>query len=419
VSGNLAGAAGVLDGIRVLDLCRDLSGPLTSMMLAENGADVIEVEHPVTGDETRSWPPMIAEGVSGYFAAVNRSKRGIAVNIKHGGGLAIIHELARTADVVMQSFTPGVADRLGVGYDAISEMNPGVVYYSLSGFGQTGPQRARRGYDPIMQAVSGHMSVMGEAGRGPVKSMVPVADLSAAIYGYGAITGALVARERDPQRLGQHIDLGMMDVMVSMLSVVAARFFFTDVIPERAGNENPQRVPSAAFECSDGIYLQAVPNQKQWPGFCRVLGHPEWADDPCYATPLARVRNQDTLYPLVRSVMLARPAAHWQEQLDLVGVACGPINNLEQVFADPQVRERELVSTYEIPGVGAVPGLRLPFRYSRSSCAIRRPPPSLGQHTREVMSELGHSDEEIDALAVGGVITVAAAERAPVSHDGR
>jgi crotonobetainyl-CoA:carnitine CoA-transferase CaiB-like acyl-CoA transferase len=407
---------GVLSGIRVLDLTRDLSGPLTSMMLAENGADVVEVEHPRTGDETRSWPPMIREGVSGYFAAVNRSKRGIAVDLKHREGLAVIHELARRADVVMQSFTPGVADRLGVGFDAVAALNPEVVYYSLSGFGQTGPQRFRRGYDPIMQAVSGYMSVMGEAGRGPVKSMVPVADLAAAIHGYGAIVAALLGRERDPQRRGQQIDMSMMDVMVSTLTVVAARYFFTGEIPQRQGTQNPQRVPSAAFECADGVYLQVVPNQKQWPAFCTALGHPEWADDSRYDKPTTRVSNQDTLYQLVRAAFLAKPAAQWQDELDRIGVACGLINDLEQVFTDPQVRARELVASYDIPGIGTVPGLRLPFRYSFSDCAIRRPPPSLGQHTREVLSELGRSDDEIDQLAADGVITLANPKRDNI-HD--
>ncbi|MBU6423906.1 MAG: CoA transferase, partial [Chloroflexi bacterium] len=236
----------VLAGVRVLDLSRDLSAPYTSMMLAELGADVIEVEHPLTGDETRSWPPMV-DGLSGYFATVNRSKRGIAVDLKHPEGVRIILDLARDAEVVMQSFTPGVADRLGIGYEAVRRVNEDVVYYSLSGFGQDGPWRTRRGYDPIMQAISGHMSVMGERDRGPVKSMAPTADVSTAIYGCAAILGALFRHERTGR--GDHIDMSMLDVMVSTLSVVATRYLWTGALPRRQGTENPARVPSAAFEC--------------------------------------------------------------------------------------------------------------------------------------------------------------------------
>lgn len=210
----------ILAGVKILDLCRDLSGPYTSMMLAELGADVVEVEHPATGDETRSWPPLV-DGVSGYFATVNRSKRGVAIDLKRPEGIAIVLELARDADVVMQSFTPGVADRLGVGYEAVRAVNPDVIYYSLSGFGQDGPWRTRRGYDPILQAMSGHMSVIGEKGRGPVKSMVPIADVSAATQGCAAILGALFRHARTGR--GQQIDLSMLDVMVSMLVVVATR----------------------------------------------------------------------------------------------------------------------------------------------------------------------------------------------------
>ena len=218
--GNLGSAGEILTGIRVLDLSRDLSGPYTSMMLAELGADVIEIEHPATGDESRSWPPRL-DGIGGYFATVNRSKRSLALDLKHPDGLAIALDLARRSDVVMQSFTPGTADRLGIGYAAVRDINESVIYYSLSGYGQDGPWRTRRGYDPILQAVSGLMSVTGEAGRGPVKSMVPVADLSSAVYGTAAILGALFHRERIGQ--GQHVDLAMLDVMVSLLTVVAAR----------------------------------------------------------------------------------------------------------------------------------------------------------------------------------------------------
>jgi crotonobetainyl-CoA:carnitine CoA-transferase CaiB-like acyl-CoA transferase len=385
----------MLSGIRVLDLCRDLSGPYTSMMLAELGADVIEVEHPVKGDETRSWPPFI-DGVSGYFSTINRSKRGIAVDLKDEEGLKIILELASRADVVMQSFTPGVADRLGVGYDAIRALKPDVIYYSISGYGQDGPWREKRGYDPILQAASGFMSLTGEAGRGPVKTIVPIADVSTAIYGSSAILGALFHRERT--KTGQYIDMSMMDVMVSLLSVVGTRYLLTGVVPQRNGTENPQRVPSSAYECSDGKLIQVVPNQRQWPAFCNVLGHPEWVDDERYENPAVRVTNQDTLYPQVREAFKTRTSEEWAKNLDEATIACSPIYSIDEVFNLPQVQARKMVQSYDVAGYGEVPAIASPIKYSATPVRISSPPPRHGQHTVEVLKELGRSDDDIKQL---------------------
>lgn len=392
---NAAQQDDILKGVRVLDLCRDLTGPFCSMMMAELGADVVEVEHPVTGDETRHWPPLYPD-LSGYFASMNRSKRGIAVDLKHPDGLAVIYDLARKADVVMQSFTPGVADRLGVGYEDIRKINPKVIYYSVSGFGHTGPKRGMRGFDPILQAMSGFMSLTGERGRGPVKTIVPVADVSTGIYGFGSIMGALFWRERTGR--SQHIDMSMLDAMVSMLTVVGTRYLMTGIVPERNGTENPQRVPSAAFECADGRYLQLVPNQRQWARFSAAVGHPEWVDDPRYATPAARVDNQETLYPLVRSTIKQKSADEWIKIFEAATVACSLINTLEDLFNDPQVRAREMVQHYDFPGVGQVPAIGLPFKYSETPSRIRNRPPRLGEHTEEVLREIGRSPEAIREL---------------------
>ena len=385
----------ILEGIRVVDLTGALAGPMASMMLAEHGADVIEIEHPGTGDEARVWPPMMG-GVSSYFGTINRSKRSLAVDLKDPQGLAIVLELIARADVVMQSFTPGVIDRLGLGYDAVREVNPTVVYYSLSGYGQDGPWREKRGYDPIIQAASGFMSVTGEAGRTPVKSMVPVADLSSGIYGYAAIMSALFRRERTGK--GQHLDMSMMDVSVSMLSVIGSRYLHSGVVPERSGTENPQRVPSAAFECADGRFLQVVPNQRQWPSFCELLGHPEWATDVRFATPTPRTDHQDVLYPLIRGVFLTRDAAEWNALLERATIAASPIYGVDEVFDLPQVRHRGIVQTYVDPEIGEVAAIALPFRYSETPVRIKTAPPRLGEHSAEVLREIGLSEDHIDAL---------------------
>lgn len=399
---NAAAQADMFAGIRVLDLTRGVAGPLTSMMLAEFGADVIFVEHPGGGDESRLWPPFKG-GLSGYFATNNRSKRSMALDLKHADGRRIAMDLAARSDVVMQSFTPGVAERLGLGYEDIRAVNERVIYHSLSGYGQTGPYRPQRGFDPVLQAASGFMSITGEKGRTPVKTMAPIADVSSGIYGFASVLGALFHRERTGQ--GQSIDLSMFDIMVSMLSVIGTRYLMTGKVPDRHGTENPQRVPSAAFECADGQYLQAVPGQRQWAAFSALLGHPEWASDERFASPYARVKNEAVLYPLVREAMRARPAAEWRRLFDENAIVCGPINDLQQVFSHPQTLARGLVQEYEAPGVGVMPAIGLPFKLSATPPRIRHAPPRFGEHTIEILRELGRTQEQIDALLASGVVS--------------
>lgn len=394
---------GALDGVKVIDLTRDLAGPYSSMVLAEFGADVIEIEHPGAGDETRLWPPFV-HGVSGYFGTINRSKRSVALDLKSEEGRALIYDIVAEADIVMQSFTPGVADRLGYGYETLKAINPGIVYLSISGFGQTGPWRGKRGYDPILQAASGFMSVTGEKGRTPVKSMIPVADVSTGIYSVTAMLAALYRKERTGK--GQSIDMSMFDVNVGMTTVVGTRYLLTGEVPQRQGTENPQRVPSAAFECADGQYLQLVPNQRQWPDFCRMIGRDDLIDHELYATPLDRVHHQDTLYPLLREVFRERTAEEWSVLLEANKIAHSPIYDLGQVFTLPHTQARGIVQTYDVEGVGPVPAIALPFKLSETPSRIYSPPPRLGQHTVEVLTQYGRDDAQIaDMLASGAART--------------
>lgn len=394
----------ILAGIKVLDFSRFLAGPMCSMMMGEFGAEVVAVENTQGGDEVRQWPPFgdAERKFSGYYASANRSKRSIALDLKSPEGLAIALELASNADVVMEGFTPGVAQRLGLGYDKIRAINDRVIYYSLSGFGQTGPYRTKGGFDPVLQAMSGLMSLTGEKNRGPVKSMVPVADLSAAIHGFAAILGALFYRERTGR--GQAIDLGMLDVMVSMLSVVGTRYLMTGEIPERCGTENPQRVPSAAFECADGTYIQVAPNQRQWAAFCELMARSDWKTDKRFATAVERVNHANEVNAEVGEAMKTKVASEWLVLFEQHGIVAGPINDLKAVFNDPQVIDRKMVKAYDVVGIGEVPAIDLPFRFSESSAHIRRPPPFLGEHTVEIMLELGRSEPQIYQLMSDGVI---------------
>lgn len=392
---------GALDGVKVLDLTRDLAGPYASMILAELGAQVIEIEHPETGDETRLWPPF-TNGVSGYFGTINRSKRSLALNYKTQEGMDAVYDLVREADIVMQSFTPGVADRLGLGYEKLRTLNPRIIYLSISGFGQDGPWSKKRGYDPILQAASGFMSVTGEKGRTPVKSMIPVADVSTGIYSVSAVLAALYRQARTGK--GQSIDMSMFDVNVGMTTVVGTRYLLTGEVPERQGTENPQRVPSAAFECSDGVYLQLVPNQRQWTDFCDMLDRPDLADHELYASPLDRVRNQDTLYPLLREIFLTRTSEEWAELLEANRIAHSPIYRLNEVFSLEHTKARGIATSYHVEGIGEVPAIALPFKLSETPSRIYSAPPRLGEHTEEILREIGRTDEQIEEMKASGAV---------------
>jgi formyl-CoA transferase/CoA:oxalate CoA-transferase len=393
----------LLEGLRVLDFSRVWAGPYCTMMLAELGADVVKVEHPPGGDETRHYPPFFVEGESAYFASFNRGKRSVAVDLKRTEGRAVVHRLATHADVVVENFSPGVTARLGIDYPTLAALNPRLVYCSISAFGQTGPYRARKGYDPILQGMSGIMSLTGEAERPPVRVGVAIADLSGALFGAFSIVTALLARAHGGP--GRYIDVALLDSQVALLAVKAAEALHHGTRPQRWGAGDPHRVPSGAYETRDGRWLVVIAGEQHWPGFCRAIGRPDLADDPRAHTVKDRLAHREELEAIFVPIFRSRTAEAWQAILDRHDVPAGPVQELPEVFTHPQVVAREVVKTYEHPRVGAVRGIDMPYRFSGAPPRVLAPPPALGQHTREVLADVaGLSPEAIATLIRSGAV---------------
>jgi len=400
-----------LSHLRVLDLSRVLAGPWASQVLADLGAEVIKVERPGSGDETRGWGPPWLEGpeprTAAYFASTNRGKRSVTVDLSTPEGQGIVRQLAGRADVVLENYKVGALARYGLAWRDLAAVNPRLVYCSISGFGQDGPYRDRPGYDFLLQAMGGLMSVTGAPdgapGGGPVKVGVALTDLLTGMYAATAILAALAHRDRTGE--GQHVDLSLLDVQVATLANQAEGYLVTGVPPPRLGNAHPSIVPYQAFATSDGHLVLAVGNDAQFARFCEVAGVVALARDPRFATNAARVTARAELIPLLAPVLARRTTADWVAALEAADVPCGPINDLAQVFADPQVRHRGL--RVEIPRAGGppVPVVASPIRLSRTPVSHEVPPPALGDHTREVLvGLLGMADDEVDALRARGIV---------------
>ena len=411
-----------LDGIRVLDLSRVLAGPWCTQTLADLGADVIKIERPGSGDDTRTWGPPFLKDAQGldtaeaaYYLGANRNKRSVTCDIAHSDGQALIKELVNHCDVFVENFKVGDMARYGLDYASLSAINPKLVYCSVTGFGQTGPYRERAGYDYAVQGMGGLMSVTGERddlGGGPQKVGVAVADLFTGMYATVAILAALRHAERTGE--GQQVDMALLDTQVAMLANLGSNYLVSGKVPGRAGNAHQNIVPYQVFEvmAADGAppeqrdhLILAVGNDGQFAKFCAVAGHPEWAQNPRYAQNADRVRHRAELVPLLEAVMKTRNKATWLAALEAAKVPCGAINTLGEVFADPQVQERGMVTTWEHP---IQPGLKLvssPIKMSQTPVRQDLPPPMLGQHTGEVLSEvLGWSPAQQASLRSKGVI---------------
>ena len=391
-----------LADLLVLDLTRILSGPFATMTLADLGADVIKIEQPGSGDDTRQWGPPFQGDQAAYFLAVNRNKRSLAVDLKSPQGRALVRQLALKSDVVVENFRPGTAARLGLGYEELSRENPGLIYASISGYGQTGPDSLRPGYDAIAQARSGIMSVTGEADGPPVRVGVSSADLVAGMWATIGILAALHEKQRTGS--GQWVDISLLDGSVSWLTYVSSGYFASGAIPRRYGSAHPTIAPYQAFASSDGFVMVAVGNDGLWRRFASALGRQDLLDDERYATNPSRVAHREVLIPQIEQAMLTRTTAQWVQTLDDAGVPVGPIQTVDQAVQDPQVLARGMIVELDHPTAGPLKVVGCPVRLTRTPPLVRTPPPILGQHTNEVLAALGFSDDDIASLHHSGVV---------------
>jgi len=399
-----------LDGVRVIDMARLLAGPLAAQHLADLGAEVIKIERPREGDDSRSWEPSFesaGERLSAPFCAANRGKKSVTIDFAHPEGAKLARDLIVDADVLIENYKTGTLSRYGLGYEQISEINPDIVYCSVTGFGQTGPYSARAGYDTIIQAIGGLMSVTGERdglpGAGPLRAGVPVIDFMTGIYGALAVLAAL--RQRDTTGKGQYIDLSLLDVEVSSLSYFGVNYLASGIVPQRVGNSNPVTYPSGKFEASDGSIVVLVGNDRQFTKLCAELGRGDLPGDERFVTSARRVHNAAQLDQIISPILASRTSAHWVAILEERGVPCAPIKNMKEVFEDPQVVARGNVTRSFHPRLGEIPLLASPMRMTGNPITYEVAPPTLGEHNDEVLGKLpGMGAERLATLRASGVV---------------
>jgi len=399
-----------LEGLRVLDLTRAMAGPFCTMMLGDLGADVIKVERPGSGDESRGWgPPFVGEpygpypGESAYFLAGNRNKRSITVDLKAPKGQEIIRRLATMCDVLVENFRTGTLDEMGLGFNDLHAISPRLVYCSISGYGRTGPYADRPGYDFVIQAEGGFMGITGPEEGPPSRVGVPIIDITAGMFAATAILAAL--RSRDATGKGQLIDLSLLETQVALLTNVASNYLVGGEPPRRLGNAHPNITPYEAFPARDRWFALAAANERQWAVLCTTIGQPKLKDDPRFANNNARVANRSALRQVLDAAFKARDADEWLAEFRQAGLPCGPINTIPEVFVHPQAKARDLAIEAEHPSAGRVRFPGFPYKLSETPAEVRLPPPMLGQHTEEVLSEvLGYSPEDVAVLREQRVI---------------
>ena len=393
---------GPLAGFTVLDLTRVLSGPYCTMVLGDLGARIIKVEQPGKGDDTRAWGPPFLGAESAYFLSINRNKESVTLDYKPAAGKAVLEQLIAKADVLVENFRPGTLERAGFGWDAVHRTFPRLVYASIAGYGQTGPRKDEAGYDAVMQAEGGLMSVTGDADRPGYRLGVAITDMVSGLYCAQGITAALLARERSGE--GQRVDIGMLDTTAALLTYQAANWFATGQTPQRKGNRHATIAPYETFTTADGEIVIAVGNDEIWKRFCPAAGLPELAADPRFTTNRDRMANYDEMRPPIDRVFRTATNAEWIARLNAAGVANGEVRDIGQMLNDPQLAAREMVQTMMHPTVGATRVIGAPIKLSATPASLRTPPPVLGQHTDAVLTELGYSPGGISQLREARVI---------------
>jgi len=403
---------GPLSHLRVLDLSRIMAGPWASQLLADLGADVIKVERPGAGDDTRAYGPPFLQtadgkpGDAGYFLSVNRGKRSLTVGLDKPEGQRIVRQLAARSDILLENYKAGTLKRYGLDYEALKNENPRLIYCSVTGFGQTGPRRDQAAYDFLIQAMGGLMSITGERdgrpGGGPQKVGIPIVDIMTGMYATVAMLAALARRDLSGQ--GEYIDIAMLDVQAGFLANQAMNHLLTGKTPQRTGNAHPNIQPQDVYPCRDGKLVIVVGNDGQFAKFCGVLGRPEWLTDARFATNPARIRNLDALNEMIVAELATRDRAQWVAALEAAGVPSGPINSIPEAFADPQLKHRGMLFEMAHPGGVPLPQVANPMRFAHSPLEHDLPPPLLGQHTEEILGELGLGADEIKALRASGAV---------------
>ena len=391
-----------LSGIKVVDFTQMMAGPFCTMLLADMGADVVKVEKPDGGDDIRSHGPPFIGGESAAFMGINRNKRSAVVDLKSDAGLEVARRLANRADVLVQNMRPGAMDRLGLGYDDLRPANPGLIYCTISGYGTTGPYRDRPGFDLVGQGASGLMSVTGHPGGPPTRNGVPITDLSAGAYAAYGVLCAYINRLATGE--GQDLETSLLEAGLAYTIWESGIFFATGQPPQPVGSGHPLTAPYQAFKTKDGFFILGAANQGNWVRLCRAIGREELLNDARFASNPLRMENLDALVATLEKTFVERTTAEWLDVLGEAGVPCGPINDLAQVYADPQVQARDMIVELEHPVAGRIRNIGLPLKLSDTPGAIRRPAPLLGQHTDEVLAELGYADADVARLREAEVV---------------
>jgi len=394
--------AKALEGIKVLDLSRALAGPYCTMMLADMGAEVIKLEMPGRGDDSRSWGPPFVEGESAYFMSINRNKKSITLNMKSDKSTGIIHKLIKQSDVLVENFRPGAMERLGLGYEQVKAMNPRIIYCSISGFGQDGPYRMLPGFDQVLQGMGGLMSITGELGGPPIKVGVAIADISGGMFASNGILVALYNREKTGK--GQMVDVSLLDSQIAWLTYRAGAYFASGEVPQPMGSGHPVIVPYQAFKSKDVFVNIAVGNDQLWERFCKAVCLENVMNDPKFATNAKRVENREEIVKIISDLIVTKDGEEWLKILTDAGVPCGPIYTVDKIFADPQVLHREMVKELDHPKAGKIKVTGIPIKLSDTPGEVETAPPVLGQHTQEVLAELGYSDKDLEKLKQEKVI---------------